>query len=91
MQFGIVPVEIFGHGTLEINCVTKTLGPRVMIPSKLCLFNDYDYGHDYQDQPWLGVFDIPNPYRYNILLISKFFKIFLSISIFSRMSLSISI
>ena len=39
----------------------------------------------------VGVFDMPNPYRYNILSISIFCKIPLSISIFSRMVISISI
>ena len=43
------------------------------------------------DHTDLGVFDMPYPYRYDILSISIFFKIPLSISIFSRMSLSISI
>ena len=94
-QFGIVPVEVFGYGTLEINCVTKSLDSIHAIRGvkylQLCLFNNYDYGHDYQDQPWLGVFNIPNPYWYDISLISIFCKISLSISIFSRMSLSISI
>ena len=37
----------------------------------------------------VGVFDMPNPYRYNILSISIFCKIPLSISMFSRMSLGV--
>ena len=39
----------------------------------------------------VGVFDMPNPNRYDILSISIFCKIPLSISIFSRMAISISI
>ena len=48
-----------------------------------------DYG--YASRSELGVFDMPNPNRYDILSISIFCKIPLSISIFSRMAISISI
>ena len=53
----------------------------------------YD-SNDVYDDPilWLiGVFDMPNPNRYDILSISIFCKILLSISIFLRMAISISI